>query len=148
MEEPGVEHSYVVPSMWLLYFCQPALPLATQVDTLRQVRYVMSQRIVGIHLHGSVARQCQVEISRHCVSTWDWGAGNPKNYSTERLHIRILVTCGQVVNAYQNDREQDEDLTQKDYFHRTDAKEYCPLRSVRQYCPLLLLIRPLVPPLQ
>ena len=26
------------------------------------------------------------------------------------------MTCGQVVNAYQDDREQDEDLTQKYYF--------------------------------
>ena len=34
------------------------------------------------------------------------------------------MTCGQVVNAYQNDREQDEDLTQKDYFlFRTHGTE-------------------------
>ena len=42
-----------------------------------------------------------------------------------RPQIRILVTCGQVVNAYQNDREQDEDLTQKDYFlFRTHGTEH------------------------
>ena len=85
----------------------------------------MGQRIVRIHLHGSVVRQCQVEISRHCVSTWDWGAGNLNNYSTGP--IIILVTCGQVVNAYQNDREQDEDLTQKEYFlFRTHGTEQMP----------------------
>ena len=75
-------HSYVVPRMWIQYLCQPALPLASQIDTSRQVGDVMSQRIVGIHLNGSVARQCQVEISRHCVATWYWGVGNQKNYST------------------------------------------------------------------
>ena len=70
-EEPDVVHSDVVPSMLLLYLCQPTLPLASQIDTLRQDRDVMSQRIVGIHLHGSVARQRQVEIIRHDVSKWD-----------------------------------------------------------------------------
>ena len=30
-------------------------------------------------------------------------------------HIRILVTCGQVVDGYQDDREQYDDLTQKHY---------------------------------
>ena len=43
----------------------------------------MGQGVVGVHLHRSVARQRHVEISRHCVSTWDWAVGNPKNYSTE-----------------------------------------------------------------
>ena len=34
------------------------------------------------------------------------------------------MTCGQVVNAYQDDREQDEDMTQKDYFlFRTHGTE-------------------------
>ena len=47
-----------------------------------------------------------------------------------RPQIRILVTCGQVVNAYQNDREQDEDLTQKDYFlFRTHGTEHMPRSS-------------------
>ena len=32
-----------------------------------------------------------------------------------RPQIRILVTCRQVVNAYQDDRVQDDDLTQKHY---------------------------------
>ena len=98
----------------LYHVCVSALPLATQVDTSRQVGDVMGQRIFGIHIHGSVARLCQVEICRHCVSTWDWGVGN-------------LKTCGQVVNAYQNDRVQDEDLTQKDYFlFRTHGTEQMP----------------------
>ena len=81
-EEPAVVHSDVVPSMWVLYLCQPTLPLASQIDTLRQVRDVMSQRIVGIHLHGSVARQRQIEIIRRDVLKWDWAIGNPTNYST------------------------------------------------------------------
>ena len=37
------------------------------------------------------------------------------------------MSCGQVVNAYQNDREQHEDLTQKDYFFfRTHGTEQMP----------------------
>ena len=37
------------------------------------------------------------------------------------------MTCGQVVNAYQDDREQDEDLTQKDYFFfKTHGTEQMP----------------------
>ena len=37
------------------------------------------------------------------------------------------MTCGQVVNAYQDDREQDEDLTQKDNFlFRTHGTEQMP----------------------
>ena len=41
-----------------------------------------------------------------------------------RPQIRILVTFSQFVNAYQDDREQDEDLTQKDYFlFRTHGTE-------------------------
>ena len=47
-----------------------------------------------------------------------------------RPQIRILVTCGQVVNAYQDDRVQDDDLTEKDYFlFRTHGTEQVP-RSV------------------
>ena len=115
-EEPAVVHSDVVPSMWVLYLCQPKLPLASQFDTLRQVRDILSQRIVGIHLYGSVAGQSQVEIIRHDVSKWDWATGNPTHYSTEpSTDYRILVTCCQVVNAYQDDRVQDDDLTQKHY---------------------------------
>ena len=49
--------------MWVQYTCQPALPIASQIHTLRQVRNVMSQRIAAIHLQGSVAMQNQVEIS-------------------------------------------------------------------------------------
>ena len=37
------------------------------------------------------------------------------------------MTCGQVVNTYQDDREHDEDLTQKDNFlFRTHGTEQMP----------------------
>ena len=67
-EEPGVVLLNVVPSVRVLELCQPAFPLTRQRDTLRQFHYVMGQGVIGMHLHGSVARQRQVEISRHCVS--------------------------------------------------------------------------------
>ena len=48
-----------------------------------------------------------------------------------RPQIRIIVTCGQVVNAYQNDREQIYDLTQKNYFFfRTHGTEHVPRSAV------------------
>ena len=44
-----------------------------------------------------------------------------------RPQISILVNCGQVVNAYQDDSEQDEDLTQKEYYlFRTHGTEQMP----------------------
>ena len=72
-----------VPGVRILDLGQPTLPLAGKIDALGQGRDVMGQGVVGVHLHGSVARQRHVEISRHGVSTWDWAVGNPTNYSTE-----------------------------------------------------------------
>ena len=54
--EPGVALSNVVPSMRVLDLCQSALSLARHRYALRQVRDVMSQGVIGVHLHGSVAR--------------------------------------------------------------------------------------------
>ena len=48
-----------------------------------------------------------------------------------RPQIRILVTCRQVVNAYQDDRVQDDDLTQKHYLlSRTHGTEQMPRSAV------------------
>ena len=48
-----------------------------------------------------------------------------------RLQIRILVTCRQVVNAYQDDRVQDDDLTKKHYLlSRTHGTEQMPRSAV------------------
>ena len=48
-----------------------------------------------------------------------------------RPQIRILVTCRQVVNSYQDDRVQDDDLTQKHYLlsrtHGTEKKVFLAL---------------------
>ena len=40
----------------VLNLCQPALPFASHRYALRQVRDVMGQGVIGVHLHGSVAR--------------------------------------------------------------------------------------------
>ena len=64
-----------------------------------------------------------------------------------RPQIRILVTCRQVVNANQDDRVQEYDLAQKDYFHfRTHGTEQMPrsavvvaLRVSTDLCYVLLL---------
>ena len=93
----------------------------------------MCQRIVGMHLHGNIARQPQVE-----------------NATTQQgcPQIRVVVTGRQVVCTRQDDRSQDDDLTQKDVFflgdtrYRRDANErWRRRRSVRSDC----LLRP--PPL-
>ena len=48
-----------------------------------------------------------------------------------RPKIIILVTCRPVVNAYQDDRVQDDDLTQKHYFlSRTHSTEQLPRSAV------------------
>ena len=52
-----------------------------------------------------------------------------------RPQIIILVTCGQVVNAYHDEREQDDDLTKKHYFvSRTHGTEQM-LRSAVVLAP-------------
>ena len=63
------------------------------------------------------------------------------------------MTCGQVVNAYQDDREQDEDLTQKDYFlFRIHGSEQMPRSAAAATAAAaaavlcVLRVSPLVPP--
>ena len=52
------------------------------------------------------------------------------------------MTCGQVVNAYQDDREQDEDLTQKDYFFfRIHGTEQMPRSAAATAAAALCVLR-------